>query len=818
MNSKPFLTALSILFTLIFLVIGVMYFTVFSIPSAGFSTSYQDSPDLTSMPIGEPNDVMEVPGFIQSFDISPDRKMIAIATSKELILYDLKTLEKIHSQPLSEKVYQTAFSPDGSKLAVSGFIRKYVESGPLHVTVWDIASWNIQYEYTSDPEIPIPSGALAWAPDSKRIAFSIPERGLSVIDVNAGTSIARLEDFIVSPFDLSWSPDGLRLISTGDLGYGLRRWRVDTNKWVRLFDARSQPAMQVKWSPDGKQIASGHFGGTVCVWDAGNNECKGFIQAHFNSVDALDWSPNGGQIATASGVIRIWDSHTGELTSAFGFYDGIIYKRLRWFDSQTIATLETSYTEYTPSTIRFWDVSTGDVKLAFRGWDNIQGLNNGGLALELEDVQISPDRTILQVSLRFDTPDIFIAGEWNLKMTDSEGRIYPLTNITPETMDAGVTRVYQTVPLQAGERVTLDLTNFPQKERMTLMLDFSANHGRFTFNPNTLQIGESMTLDKEIQANGYLLRLTGVRKTTANELLFEFDTEGYFSGMMLSSPAAGGSSTNITKNDKITASLSFSEMPDELIEIDVTRIYYDAFGPWLLEFQVANSMFTDLPAVTPASSPAAQPEPVFTSQAPLFLEVQVLSEKFDDAIVQGPGWVQVVSEMITENMQQGQTYPPPYYQEEQWFEIDSENWVTRNLTTHWDREKNIVQQSVSVGTHSLNLTTGEAGEFPIYRLSLDWLLSDLDYALNHSQTVSREETTCEDGSPCLLISISDGNIIRRTWINTETGQQVKLQTSQQLSDGAEIILFTQTFLPVERRDTPPQKILDVFAKILFPVP
>ncbi|NOT04987.1 MAG: hypothetical protein HOP27_10355 [Anaerolineales bacterium] len=446
MNSKPHLKAISILFVLIFLVIGVMYFANPSISSASFSTSYQDFPDPSLMPKGEPKDVVEVPGFIRSFDISPDEKLIAIATSRELILYDLKTLDEIYRLPLREEVYQTTFSPDGKKLAVSGFINKYVESGPLHVVVWDAASWNVQYEYTSDSDGSGFSGALAWSPDGKRITFSIPERGLSVIDVNAGKPVAALDDFIVSPLDLSWSPDGLRLISTGDLGYGLRRWRVDANKWVRLFDARSQPAMQVSWSPDGKQIASGHFGGTVCVWNVANNQCEGFIKAHFNSVNALDWSPDSGQIATASGAIRIWDSHTGEQKSSFGFYDGINYEYLRWFNSQTIATLETSYVQFMPSTIRFWDVSTGDVKLAFRGWDNIQGQNTGGVALELGNVQISSDRTIVQVSLHFDTSYTFTAGDWNITMTDSKGRIYPLTDITPETMDMGVARIYQTVP------------------------------------------------------------------------------------------------------------------------------------------------------------------------------------------------------------------------------------------------------------------------------------------------------------------------------------------------------------------------------------
>lgn len=811
----------SVLLILVLIAIGVIYLVVPALSFGGFSTSYQDFPEPAPMPTGEAEETVEVPGLIEAFDISPDGGKIAIATSKELILYDLETLEEVHNLPLKGQVYRVRFSPDGSKLAASAIILKYLETGPLHVTVWDMNSWNILYEYESESESAVAEGALAWSPKNEHIAFSIPERGLSVVDVESGNEVASLEDFLVPPFDLSWSPDGSRLISTGDLGYGLRRWRVDTNQWVRLWDKDLQPAQQVAWSPDGKRIASGHFGGAVCIWNARNNRCEGFIRAHFNSVDALDWSPNSDQIATASGAIRLWDADTGEMSSAFGFYDGVIYKELRWFDPDTIATLETSYTKNLPSIIRFWDVATGDVKLAFRGWDNVESASAGGVMLVLEDVQISSDRTVLQVSLRFDTPEHSVAGQWNVTMTDSQGRIYPLTDITPQAMDMSMARVYQTVPLPAGERITLDLVSFPPPlARMPLMLDLSANPGKFTFDPRALEIGESLTLKREIQANGYLLRLTGARKPTANELLFEFDAQGYLNGVMLFSPSAGGASTNLLQNNKIVASLSFSEMPNEPIEIDVTKIFYDAFGSWALEFEVVNSMFADLPASAAAPTPTSAPEPKFMSQAPIFLEAQALTEKFNQSILQGPSWVRVVSEIVTENLQTGQDYPPPYYREEQWFEVDAEGWVTRNVVIHWSEGEDILQQSISVGSHTVNLTTGEAMEFPMYRLSLDWILLDLDYASENGEYVTREETACEDGSPCLLISMCYNmcDFGRRVWINMETGQQVNVQSFVENPDGTENILYTQTFLPVEQMDIPPPEILDLFEKALFPVP
>lgn len=786
-------------------------------PAFKFSTTYNTN--VNPAPAFDPDTVIEVPGVIRSFDVTRDGSRVAIATSKTVIVYDLKTLKALSNFPVNDKVAQIRFSPDGTKLAVSsGSSIYYFDSGPLHITVWDAASSKTVYEYESATDIYDPAGAIAWSPDGALLAFSIPERGLAVVDVNTGKTTATLGGLLVSPFDFSWSPDGSRIITTGDLGYGLRRWRVGTDQSVRLWNADLQPAQQVQWSPDGTQIASGSFGGMVCVWNVDNNQCEGLIRAHFNSVDALDWFPAGGKFATASGAIRVWDAHTGEMISAFGFYDGIIYKELHWFDPQTIATLESSYTKDLPATIRFWDVSTGYVTLAFRGWDDAQSSNGGGLTLKLDDVKISNDRTVLQVSLLYDDPATFLAGDWGIGMTDSQGRIYPLRNITPETMDAGKTRVYQSLPLREGERMTVELKSFPPNQGIPLMRDFSMTPGTFTFDPQKLQVGESMPLDETLDANGYALHLLRAQKVSAHELLFEFDTEQYYTGIMLSSSMAGGSSSGYVDGNKITATLSFSEMPVVPTQVQLTRLYYNVNYAWFFDFRVASSMFADLPPAAPVELPAAQPAIISTSQDPIFLEAQSLMEKFTASAPKESGWVRVVSETVTGNSQPGQNYPPPYYKEEQWFEVDAEGWVQKSLITDLDQDGNILQQTISAGRHTINLTVGEAMEFPTYRFALDGFLADLDYALEHGQRVTREETTCADGASCLLFSMDDGNFIRRAWVNVNTGQQAQLQTSQQMPDGMEKIQFTQTFLPVEWAQVPPPEVLDLFAKVLFPAP
>ncbi|MCL4271976.1 MAG: hypothetical protein KJZ72_20625, partial [Anaerolineales bacterium] len=97
--------------------------------------------------------------------------------------------------------------------------------------------------------------------------------------------------------------------------------------------------------------------------------------------------------------------------------------------------------------------------------------------------------------------------------------------------------------------------------------------------------------------------------------------------------------------------------------------------------------------------------------------------------------------------------------------------------------------------------------------------------------VLREETKCEDGSPCLLITLLDsftqpiqnpgeaqafGGSGNRTWINLQSGQQVKFESFYVLADGQERVDSTQRTLLVEKVASPPQEVLDIFAKVVAP--
>ena len=57
---------------------------------------------------------------------------------------------------------------------------------------------------------------------------------------------------------------------------------------------------------------------------------------------------------------------------------------------------------------------------------------------------------------------------------------------------------------------------------------------------------------------------------------------------------------------------------------------------------------------------------------------------------------------------------------------------------------------------------------------------------------------------------------RRTWINLQTGQQVKTQSFWRLQDGSERVDYTYKPILDEKVNAPTQEILDILARVVVP--
>ncbi len=159
--------------------------------------------------------------------------------------------------------------------------------------------------------------------------------------------------------------------------------------------------------------------------------------------------------------------------------------------------------------------------------------------------------------------------------------------------------------------------------------------------------------------------------------------------------------------------------------------------------------------------------------------------------------------------------------------------MIRSVHIDKDIQGNVIQLSATVGDYSVNFTTGDAdfnGGQP-YRFSADRLSRDLDQAIQQAGLIARNETTCDDGQACIMItsiepftqpvllggetqSFSGAGV--RVLINLSTGQQVQYQSFWLLEDGTEKITSTDQYLIVEKIDQVPQEIMDILSKVALP--
>ena len=351
-------------------------------PQPVFSPSAEATATPISLPGSAPKVLATLPGVIWSFDISPDGSQIAIATSKGLEIYDLKTFALLESLEAGASQYDVSWSPDGKRLAagVGLALKSPTENagGEAVLRVWD-TSTSPRAGTGATAKIVLETNFagdmlnerildLAWKPDGSALALSTDIHGVMVVDATTGKLLSQQTGFASSVMEAAWSPDGSRLVSTSDAAYSLRRWKVDSGEAVRLFDPRVGNPWHVLWMKDGKRIVSGHVYGTVCFWTVATNKCDGLIQAHRTAIFSMALSPDGSKLATGGGVIRVWDTANGKLLTAFGEDIKIIYNHLSWLpDGQSIVSSQSNMEDPEVTSLRLWDTATGIPQAEFRG-------------------------------------------------------------------------------------------------------------------------------------------------------------------------------------------------------------------------------------------------------------------------------------------------------------------------------------------------------------------------------------------------------------------------------------------------------------------
>ena len=211
----------------------------------------------------EPAFQMSHAPMARSLATSPWAPLVAVASQRQVLLYNTNTLDLVGVFPFPEgQPNVVRFSRDGRLLLAGG--GRPAASGK--VVVWDITTGERVFEVGKELDAVLAADISA---DHKRIALGGPQRVVRVYSTETGElqyELTKHTDWVLS---VEFSPDGV-LLATADRNGGLCVWEADTGHEYLTLAGHTAAVNAVAWRGDSNMLASASEDATLRLWEMEN--------------------------------------------------------------------------------------------------------------------------------------------------------------------------------------------------------------------------------------------------------------------------------------------------------------------------------------------------------------------------------------------------------------------------------------------------------------------------------------------------------------------------------------------------------------------
>ncbi|KAG7209018.1 hypothetical protein KM043_015184 [Ampulex compressa] len=109
--------------------------------------------------------------------------------------------------------------------------------------------------------------------------------------------------------DVKFSPDG-RTIASASFDKSIKLWESNTGKYIASLRGHVQAVYSIAWSADSRLLVSGSADSTLKVWNMKTRKISQDLPGHADEVYAVDWAPDGLRVASGGKdkVLRLWQN------------------------------------------------------------------------------------------------------------------------------------------------------------------------------------------------------------------------------------------------------------------------------------------------------------------------------------------------------------------------------------------------------------------------------------------------------------------------------------------------------------------------------
>jgi eukaryotic-like serine/threonine-protein kinase len=316
---------------------------------------------------------------VLSVSFSADGRRLASASQDNLVkVWDAATMQ----EPLTLKghtvgVTSVSFSPDGRRLASGSY------DGT--VKIWDVATGQEKLTFNGHTmpvagvRIPRAVYSVSFNPDGKRVTSGSYDNTVKIWDSASGQETITLRErgllalFGFPPpgvWTIALGPDGRHVasarivpLSGTDPDNGIKVWDAATGKMIWTLTGHEGQIRSLRFSPDGRRLASGSQDTTVKIWDVATGHETLTLKGHAGAVTSVAFSPDGRHLATGSQdkTVKVWDTATGQSTGTLKGHIRVVNSVAFSSDGRRLAGGSDD------NTVEIWDVATGQETLTLRG-------------------------------------------------------------------------------------------------------------------------------------------------------------------------------------------------------------------------------------------------------------------------------------------------------------------------------------------------------------------------------------------------------------------------------------------------------------------